>query len=205
MSPVGLIQLTLSSEMNESVWMFATCVMFANNNNNIQWRGKKVRQAAWQDIVSHINHAGRLHLPLCASQTVCKFFSFRVLSDFSLIREVSDTMWKSHERRGWGINNKGATWGESRCTVSATGRGFAACKGLARADPCVVPPPTPRPPHYWTYAMNSTTQPPPIIDGDVAVSYVLVPFFLITIIGIAAAVVSCWTGLIRMTEELTCW
>ncbi|KAG7221587.1 hypothetical protein INR49_017118 [Caranx melampygus] len=37
--------------------------------------------------------------------------------------------------------------------------------------------------------MNSTTQPPPIIDGDVAVSYVLVPFFLITIVGIAAAVV----------------
>ncbi|XP_078111624.1 small integral membrane protein 29 isoform X2 [Sander vitreus] len=37
--------------------------------------------------------------------------------------------------------------------------------------------------------MNSTTEPPAIIDGDVAVSYVLVPFFLITIIGIAAAVV----------------
>ncbi|KAG7520214.1 hypothetical protein JOB18_025451 [Solea senegalensis] len=38
--------------------------------------------------------------------------------------------------------------------------------------------------------MNSTTPPPPaIIDGDVAVSYVLVPFFLITIIGIVAAVV----------------
>ncbi|XP_029362445.1 small integral membrane protein 29 [Echeneis naucrates] len=37
--------------------------------------------------------------------------------------------------------------------------------------------------------MNSTTQPPAIVDGDVAVSYVLVPFFLITIIGIAAAVV----------------
>ncbi|XP_019951754.1 small integral membrane protein 29 [Paralichthys olivaceus] len=36
--------------------------------------------------------------------------------------------------------------------------------------------------------MNSTTQ-SPAIDGDVAVSYVLVPFFLITIIGIAAAVV----------------
>uniref|UniRef100_A0A674CSW4 Small integral membrane protein 29 n=1 Tax=Salmo trutta TaxID=8032 RepID=A0A674CSW4_SALTR len=37
--------------------------------------------------------------------------------------------------------------------------------------------------------MNSTTQPPAIIDGDVAVSSVLVPFFLITFIGIAAAVV----------------
>ncbi|KAI4823977.1 hypothetical protein KUCAC02_012529, partial [Chaenocephalus aceratus] len=37
--------------------------------------------------------------------------------------------------------------------------------------------------------MNSTTEPPAIINGDVAVSYVLVPFFLITIIGIAAAVV----------------
>ncbi|XP_039655793.1 uncharacterized protein C3orf18 homolog isoform X1 [Perca fluviatilis] len=37
--------------------------------------------------------------------------------------------------------------------------------------------------------MNSTTETPAIIDGDVAVSYVLVPFFLITIIGIAAAVV----------------
>ncbi|KAF3697132.1 putative protein C3orf18 -like protein [Channa argus] len=37
--------------------------------------------------------------------------------------------------------------------------------------------------------MNSTTQPPAIIDGDVAVSYVLVPFFLMTILGIAAAVV----------------
>ncbi|CAN9515976.1 unnamed protein product [Ophioblennius macclurei] len=36
--------------------------------------------------------------------------------------------------------------------------------------------------------MNSTTQPPPVIDGDVAVSYVLVPFFIITIVGIAAAV-----------------
>ncbi|KAL1021051.1 hypothetical protein UPYG_G00008070 [Umbra pygmaea] len=39
------------------------------------------------------------------------------------------------------------------------------------------------------YAMNSTTQPPVPIDGDVAVSSVLVPFFLITFIGIAAAVV----------------
>ncbi|XP_026224151.1 small integral membrane protein 29 [Anabas testudineus] len=37
--------------------------------------------------------------------------------------------------------------------------------------------------------MNSTTQPPAIIDGDVAVSYVLVPFLLITVTGIAAAVV----------------
>lgn len=63
--------------------------------------------------------------------------------------------------------------------------------------------------------MNSTTQPPPVIDGDVAVSYVLVPFFLITIIGIAAAVVSCWTGFalddsqkvglsIKMIDSLIC-
>ncbi|XP_076023214.1 small integral membrane protein 29 [Genypterus blacodes] len=37
--------------------------------------------------------------------------------------------------------------------------------------------------------MNSTTQSPSTTDGDLAVSYVLVPFFLITIIGIVAAVV----------------
>ncbi|RXN33571.1 putative protein C3orf18-like protein [Labeo rohita] len=37
--------------------------------------------------------------------------------------------------------------------------------------------------------MNITTQPPHTINGDVAVSYVLVPFFLITAIGIVAAVV----------------
>ncbi|XP_061841212.1 small integral membrane protein 29 [Nerophis lumbriciformis] len=36
--------------------------------------------------------------------------------------------------------------------------------------------------------MNSTT-PSPTINGDVAVSYVLVPFFLITILGIALAVI----------------
>ncbi|XP_035014784.1 small integral membrane protein 29 [Hippoglossus stenolepis] len=36
--------------------------------------------------------------------------------------------------------------------------------------------------------MNSTTQPPAIVDGNVAASYVLVPFFLLTIIGIVAAV-----------------
>nr|XP_057906766.1 small integral membrane protein 29 [Doryrhamphus excisus]XP_057906767.1 small integral membrane protein 29 [Doryrhamphus excisus]XP_057906768.1 small integral membrane protein 29 [Doryrhamphus excisus]XP_057906769.1 small integral membrane protein 29 [Doryrhamphus excisus] len=36
--------------------------------------------------------------------------------------------------------------------------------------------------------MNSTT-PSPTINGDVAVSYVLVPFFLITIFGIAVAVI----------------
>ncbi|XP_061759229.1 small integral membrane protein 29 isoform X1 [Nerophis ophidion] len=36
--------------------------------------------------------------------------------------------------------------------------------------------------------MNSTT-PSPTINGDVAVSYVLVPFFLITIFGIALAVI----------------
>lgn len=36
--------------------------------------------------------------------------------------------------------------------------------------------------------MNSTTEPPAIVNGDVAVSYVLVPFFLITVIGIAVAV-----------------
>uniref|UniRef100_A0A3Q0QSR5 Small integral membrane protein 29 n=1 Tax=Amphilophus citrinellus TaxID=61819 RepID=A0A3Q0QSR5_AMPCI len=38
--------------------------------------------------------------------------------------------------------------------------------------------------------MNSTTQPPATIDGNVAVSYVLVPFLLITIAGIIAAVVT---------------
>ncbi|XP_042347867.1 small integral membrane protein 29 [Plectropomus leopardus] len=37
--------------------------------------------------------------------------------------------------------------------------------------------------------MNSTTETPAIIDGYVSVSYVLVPFLLITIIGIVAAVV----------------
>ncbi|XP_062248152.1 small integral membrane protein 29 [Platichthys flesus] len=37
--------------------------------------------------------------------------------------------------------------------------------------------------------MNSTTQPPATVDGNVSASYVLVPFFLITIIGIVAAVV----------------
>ncbi|KAG7472113.1 hypothetical protein MATL_G00105200 [Megalops atlanticus] len=37
--------------------------------------------------------------------------------------------------------------------------------------------------------MNTTTQPPATIDGDAAVSYVLVPFLLITTIGIVAAVV----------------
>lgn len=42
----------------------------------------------------------------------------------------------------------------------------------------------------WTHhAMNSTTKSPHTINGDVAVSYVLVPFFLITFIGIVAAVV----------------
>ncbi|XP_065138662.1 small integral membrane protein 29 [Paramisgurnus dabryanus] len=39
------------------------------------------------------------------------------------------------------------------------------------------------------YTMNITTQPPQTINGDVAVTYVLVPFFLITLIGIVAAVV----------------
>lgn len=36
--------------------------------------------------------------------------------------------------------------------------------------------------------MNNSTTEPPTINGDVAVAYVLVPFFLITIIGIAVAV-----------------
>lgn len=36
--------------------------------------------------------------------------------------------------------------------------------------------------------MNSTTPTPAIVKEDVAVVYVLVPFFLITIFGIAAAV-----------------
>lgn len=38
--------------------------------------------------------------------------------------------------------------------------------------------------------MNNSTQPPPIIDGGGTVSYVLVPFLLITLAGIVAAVVS---------------
>ncbi|XP_022058205.2 small integral membrane protein 29 [Acanthochromis polyacanthus] len=37
--------------------------------------------------------------------------------------------------------------------------------------------------------MNNTTESPSGTDGDVAVTYVLVPFLLITIIGIAAAVI----------------
>lgn len=37
--------------------------------------------------------------------------------------------------------------------------------------------------------MNSTTQSPATIDGNVAVSYVLVPFLLITFAGIIAAVI----------------
>ncbi|TNM86826.1 hypothetical protein fugu_007056 [Takifugu bimaculatus] len=37
--------------------------------------------------------------------------------------------------------------------------------------------------------MNSTTPPPAVPDGDVAVGYVLVPFFLFTIIGIVVAVI----------------
>ncbi|XP_076875058.1 small integral membrane protein 29 [Brachyhypopomus gauderio] len=37
--------------------------------------------------------------------------------------------------------------------------------------------------------MNTTTQPPHVNGGDVAVSYVLVPFFLITLIGIIIAAV----------------
>ncbi|KAI3357532.1 hypothetical protein L3Q82_015942, partial [Scortum barcoo] len=39
------------------------------------------------------------------------------------------------------------------------------------------------------HACPSTTQPPDTTDGDAAVGYVLVPFLLITIIGVAAAVV----------------
>ncbi|KAM4563094.1 small integral membrane protein 29 [Odontesthes bonariensis] len=37
--------------------------------------------------------------------------------------------------------------------------------------------------------MNSTTQTPAVVDGGVNVSYVLVPFLLLTIAGIAAAVI----------------
>ncbi|XP_057184167.1 small integral membrane protein 29 [Triplophysa rosa] len=39
------------------------------------------------------------------------------------------------------------------------------------------------------HAMNNATQPPHAINGDAAVSYVLVPFFLITLVGIVVAVV----------------
>lgn len=38
--------------------------------------------------------------------------------------------------------------------------------------------------------MNITTPPPAIRDADAAIGYVLVPFFLITVIGIVVAVVS---------------
>ncbi|CAG6021712.1 small integral membrane protein 29 isoform 2-T2 [Menidia menidia] len=37
--------------------------------------------------------------------------------------------------------------------------------------------------------MNSTTQTPAVVDGGLPVSYVLVPFLLITIAGIAAALI----------------
>ncbi|KAF6715971.1 uncharacterized protein FQA47_007316 [Oryzias melastigma] len=37
--------------------------------------------------------------------------------------------------------------------------------------------------------MNNSTQPPAIIDGGATVTYVLVPFLLITLTGIAAAVI----------------
>ncbi|XP_072552983.1 small integral membrane protein 29 [Salminus brasiliensis] len=37
--------------------------------------------------------------------------------------------------------------------------------------------------------MNTTTQPPHIVNGDVAVGYILVPFFCITLIGIIVAAV----------------
>ncbi|XP_015197562.2 small integral membrane protein 29 isoform X2 [Lepisosteus oculatus] len=35
--------------------------------------------------------------------------------------------------------------------------------------------------------MNSTSPPSPAVNGDAAISYILVPFFLITIVGVAAA------------------
>lgn len=48
--------------------------------------------------------------------------------------------------------------------------------------------------------MNNTTAPPAITDGDVAVGYVLVPFFLFTVIGIVVAVVSlCDTFKVKST------
>lgn len=57
-----------------------------------------------------------------------------------LIRKGSETMWQSHERKGWGIiTNKGAALVESHCTVCVTERGLSACKGPARATPCVPP------------------------------------------------------------------
>ena len=46
--------------------------------------------------------------------------------------------------------------------------------------------------------MNGTATPPPAItDGDVAVSYVLIPFLLITVVGVVAAVGSGGLGLIQ--------
>lgn len=50
-------------------------------------------------------------------------------------------------------------------------------------------------PAEWTCAMNSSTTPSPTTpDGGVAVGYVLIPLLLVTVIGIAAAAVSCHQG-----------
>ncbi|KAI4877853.1 hypothetical protein NFI96_026182 [Prochilodus magdalenae] len=46
-----------------------------------------------------------------------------------------------------------------------------------------------QPPSDLQREMNTTTQPPHIISNDVPVGYVLIPFFLITLIGIIAAAV----------------
>lgn len=121
-----------------------------------------------------------------------KSFPSRFPVDFALIREGGDTMWKSHERRGWGINKRAAS-GESRCTQSAPDRGGVRCQGPRRKHP-------PPEPAHSAYAMNSTTPPPIAPDGDVAVGYVLVPFVLITIIGVAAAVVSGYRGRLAWYE-----
>lgn len=111
----------------------------------------------------------------------CKFLFLCVPSDFSLIREGGETMWKSHEWQGWGINKRR----ESSCTVCVcVCSGFTSWKGPTggHQGSCLL--------IILSHAMNSTTPPPAITDADAAISYVLVPFFLITVIGIVVAVVS---------------
>lgn len=114
-------------------------------------------------------------------------------TDFTLISERGETMWKSHESQRWGVNNWEETRGAPRhCLANSpplTGTRLATANTKG-APP--FPPPLPPPfllPPSTEHAMNSTTQPPSIADKDVAVGYVLVPFFLVTIIGIVTAVV----------------
>lgn len=134
---------------------------------------------------------------LCCFMTLCdcKFLSSGVPSDFWLIKEGCETMWKSHELPGWGINKRR----ESSCPVCVcVCGGFTACKapGKSAGFLCF---------NLSSYAMNSTTPPPAIRDGDVAVGYVLVPFFLITVIGIVVAVVSLFDTHSRQNRQEQMW